>query len=161
MSQWLDLVWYSLCGKTKTSMQLGMAGMFVPFRWYVQVQRDPLLIEPGPDCMPPESTQMMTEKRLTEKAENVLHICTFWGPPACRVSHCVTAPCFYCSPGCRPHLHKRNTQHNKNWPSAPFAWHTVNMQQKSQCTAKNKKRRQADTRGWKEKTRGDDDDECS
>lgn len=36
-------------------MQLGMAGLFVSFRWYVQVQRDPLLVEPGPDCMPPES----------------------------------------------------------------------------------------------------------
>lgn len=41
--------------------------------------------------------------------DNVFHDCTFWGLPACRVSHCVTVPCFYCLPVCRLHLQKRNS----------------------------------------------------
>lgn len=74
MSQWLDLVWYTLCGKTKTSMQLEMAGLFVPFRWYIQVQKDPLLIEPGPDCLPPKSTNIWWLKRSSLKRLNMCFI---------------------------------------------------------------------------------------
>lgn len=87
---------------------------------------------------------------------------TFWGPPTCRVSHCVIAPYFYCSPVCRPHLEeKKKEKPHGNGPSAWFILHFRRGEETKGEGVIGKERRKDETRQAvkisrnKRKTRGE------